>query len=239
MNLTIARLAWQAICGRKRFWAMLIIPVVVVGLTALVKAMTGETSDALDAVNALGLVTALPLVALLVTASVLGPEIDDGSVVYLLSKPIRRPVVAVSKYVVAWVATVLFGAVPLFVAGMIADASHPQNAIGYLVAGVVSGAAYCALFLALSTLTRYAVVLGLLYVFVWEAGMSSLLTGIRWVSVQAWGKAVLASLDTAPAPLPGESVSVVYAIAAVVVVVLLGVGLAGLRLRSLSLAGEE
>ena len=42
---------------------------------------------------------ALPLVALLATSAVLGPEVDDGSIVYLLAKPVNRYGLAISKYV--------------------------------------------------------------------------------------------------------------------------------------------
>jgi ABC-2 type transport system permease protein len=237
MNLTITRLAWQAICGRRRFWAMLVIPVLVVGLATLIRVVTGEADPPLASVHVLGLVTSLPLVALLVTTSVLGPEIDDGSVMYLLSKPISRPVVAISKYLAAWAATVVFGALPLMVAGFIADPAHPQNSLGFFVAGIVVAATYCALFLMLSTLTRHAVVLGLLYVFMWEAAMSSLLTGIRYISVRAWGNTVLNAIDTEPTPR--DSLSLTYALIACVVVIALGLFVAGQRLRSLSLKGEE
>ncbi len=237
MNLTIARLAWQAVCGRRRFWAMLIIPVVVVGLAALVTAMTGDSDTGMSVVHTLGFITALPLVALLVTTSVLGPEIDDGSVVYLLSKPIKREVVAISKFLTAWAATGLFGVLPVALAALIVDFSHPVKALAFLVAGIAVAAAYCGLFLALSTLTRHAVVLGLLYVFVWEATMSTLLERIRFFSVRAWGYAILALIDK---PLsPTSTLSVSYALIACAVVVVLSLFIAGQRLRGLSVKGEE
>ena len=34
--------------------------------------------------------------AILATSSVLGPEVDDGSIVYLLSKPVNRDGIAIS-----------------------------------------------------------------------------------------------------------------------------------------------
>ena len=61
-----------------------------------------------------------PLVAILAASSVLGPEVDDGSIVYLLSKPVSRHGVALSKWVVAVAATLAAGALPLFVAALIA-----------------------------------------------------------------------------------------------------------------------
>ena len=69
-----------------------------------------------DAAVGLGFTLALPLVALLAATAVLGPEIDDGSIVYLLAKPVSRHVIAVSKFAAAWGATMALGALPLFVA---------------------------------------------------------------------------------------------------------------------------
>ena len=43
----------------------------------------------------------MPLVALLATSGLLAPEIDDGSIAYLLAKPISRHTIVASKLVVA------------------------------------------------------------------------------------------------------------------------------------------
>ena len=127
----------------------------------------------------------------------LGPEIDDGSIVYLIAKPVPRHVIALSKYAVAWLATMALGALPLLVAGLVLDASHPGHAVGWGVAGAVSGTAYTALFLGLAALTRHAVVVGLLFVLLWEGLLGGLLPGIRWLDVGAWGTQVGASVSDA------------------------------------------
>ena len=54
----------------------------------------------------------LPLTALIIGTSVLGAEIDDGSIVYLLATPVSRAVVIGAKYAVAVVLTMIFAAVP-------------------------------------------------------------------------------------------------------------------------------
>ena len=43
----------------------------------------------------------LPLTALIIGTSVLGAEIEDGSIVHLLATPVRRASVIASKYLVA------------------------------------------------------------------------------------------------------------------------------------------
>src|SRR5699024_5470612 len=95
VNSTIARLAFQSLVGQKRWWVLVALPLLLILLSVLVQALTDEAGSAFEAIIVVfGLGLVLPLVALLVTTGVLGPEIDDGSIVYLLSKPISRHVVA-------------------------------------------------------------------------------------------------------------------------------------------------
>ena len=106
MNGTIAKLALQALLGRRRFYVLLAFPVLLIGLVALVTALV-DGDAAYEVLPNLGYPLVLPLVAILAASSVLGPEVDDGSIVYLLSKPVNRYGVAISKWVVALGATLV------------------------------------------------------------------------------------------------------------------------------------
>ena len=75
----------------------------------------------------LGLIVIVPLVALLATSGLLAPEIDDGSISYLLAKPISRHTIVASKLVVAVACVLVFGAVPMLVAGLILRADGPRS----------------------------------------------------------------------------------------------------------------
>lgn len=234
MNRTIVRLATQALLGRRRGLLLLALPVVLVVLSIVIRALT-EAGVGYEVVSTLGFGLALPLVALLSATAVLGPEIDDGSIVYLLAKPVNRYVIGVSKYVVAVAATLVFGALPLLVAGLIVDSSDSGRAVAWLVGGTLAGAAYTALFLAVAATTRHAVVAGLLFVLLWEGLMGGLLSGIRWLSIGAWGTELASALSDAVAA-PGTGLT--YALAAAAVLVALGVWFTGDRLRSFSMRGE-
>ncbi len=235
MNATIARLSAQALAGRRRGIVLLLVPGVLVVLSVVVRALT-EEGVGYTAILALGFTLALPIVALLSAAAVLGPEIDDGSVVYLLAKPISRHRVALSKYAVAWVATMVLGVVPLVVSGLVLDISDPLLAFGWGVGGVVAGTAYSALFLGLAALTRHAVVAGLLFALLWESVLGNVFTGIRWLAIGAWGREVAAAV-TPGIDVPGTGLT--YALVAAAVVTTLGVYVAGDRLRSFTLRGDE
>ncbi len=96
--------------------------------------------------------------------------------------------------------------------------------------------AYSALFVAASLLTRRPVLLGLVYVLIWEGLLSNVVTGTRVLSIQHY---VIALADRlAPTELLDTTVSVTVA---AVMTALISVGFALLainRLRSFSVAGE-
>ncbi|MGB0099349.1 MAG: ABC transporter permease subunit [Nocardioides sp.] len=236
MNRTIVRLAAQALLGRRRGLVLLVLPVVLVLLTATIRTLAGAGTAYSGIVGGLGLELVVPLVALLAATAVLGPEIDDGSIVYLLAKPIDRRSIALSKFVVAWAATLVFGALPVLLAGLVLDVGDPTRAIGYLAAAAVASTAYTALFLALGALLRFAVVAGLLYVLFWEALLGGLLSGVRWVSVSAWSEQVLAAISSTDPLDPGTGLG--YALLASALLTVGGVWFAARRLARFALAGE-
>lgn len=236
MNRTIVWLSAQSLLGRRRFLLLLILPAALVALAITVRALAGTDVGYEEIVVGLGLGIALPLVALLATSSVLGPEIDDGSIVYLLAKPVSRRVVALSKFVVALAATVVFGALPLLALGFINAPERGAETLAWLMGGLLASAAYTGLFLALSSITRHAVVAGLLFVFFWEGLLGNLLVGIRWASVGAWSRQLAATLEnTIDLPV---GVGPVYALIAGLLVAAGGVWFTGQRLRSFSMRGE-
>ncbi len=235
MNATIVRLSVQALLGRRRGLVLMLVPAALVALAVVVRALT-EQGTGYEAVLSLGFTLALPIVALLAAAAVLGPEIDDGSVVYLLAKPVSRHRIARSKYAVAWAATMVLGVLPLVVSGLVIDVSDPLLALAWGVGGVVAGTTYCALFLGLAAVTRHAVVVGLLFALLWESVLGNLFDGIRWLAVGAWGREVAAEVS------PGIALSgtgLTYALVASAVVTAGTLYLAGDRLRSFTLRGDE
>jgi ABC-2 type transport system permease protein len=232
MNATIVKLATQALLGRRRFGLLLAFPVLLIALTATIAAFT-DGDAAWPLLPGLGYPVVLPLVAVLAASSVLGPEVDDGSIVYLLAKPVSRHAVASSKWVVAWTATMLAGVLPLFVSALVAGGGARALAAG--LAAAVAGTTYSALFLAVSAVTRHAVIVSLLFVLVWEGLVGNLLTGVAWLSVAQWGLRVGHEVS---GELP-DPTNLPWAVLASVVVTLGAIWFAGDRLRSFSLRGED
>ncbi|WP_122819015.1 ABC transporter permease [Nocardioides pantholopis] len=234
---TIVRLGVLSVFGRWRGVLLLVLPVVLVGLAVLVRLLVGEDADAAEStLNAFGLTVTVPLVALLATSGLLAPEIDDGSIAYLLAKPISRYDIVASKLLVAAGCVLAFGAVPLLVAGLVLRTSTPELGAGFLVAGLVGGLAYCSLFALLSVLTRHAVVIGLIYLLIWEGLLGGLLDGVRWLSITRWAREIVDAV--ADVRLAGN-LSIWYAVVASAVVIAGGAWLTGRRLRAFNLTGDE
>jgi ABC-2 type transport system permease protein len=236
MNRTLLRLSAQALFGRRRGVVLLLLAGALLVLAVFVRLLTDDEVG-VEAVVGLGFTLAMPLVALLAATAVLGPEIDDGSVVYLLAKPVSRHVIAGSKFAAAWGATMLLGALPVALAAVVLDSSQPGRALAIGVGAAVSGTVYTALFLGLAALTRHAVVVGLLFVLVWEGVLGSIFAGVRWLSVGAWGRAVADQLS--PRGEDAVTVSVAYALVAATLVIVGAVWFTGDRLRSFTLRGDE
>ena len=231
-NPIIAKLALQALLGRRRFFLLLAFPVLLIGLVALITALAdGDAAYAI--LPGLGYPLVLPLVAILASSSVLGPEVDDGSIVYLLAKPVNRYGVAISKWGVALGATLSAGALPLLISALITGDS--TRAVALFVAAAVAGTTYSALFLAISAVTRHAVIASLMFVLIWESLLGNLFSGIAWLSIGQWGLRIGHEISS---ELP-EPANLTYAIIASLVVTVVGVWFAGDRLRSFTLKGED
>ncbi|GGD23731.1 ABC transporter permease subunit [Nocardioides daphniae] len=236
MNPTIARLALAALAGRKRFIILLLFPLLLTGLTVLIRVLTGEPELATDAMFGLGLSVVLPLLALVGATAVMGPEVDDGSIVYLLAKPISRHSVAVSKYVVALGSVLLLGPVLMLVTGVAVNPGDAGDVAARSLGGALSAAAYAAFFLALSTVWKHAVVAGLLFVLLWEGTLANVFSGVAWLSIYQWGHRVARSLTDG---LAGPDIALWWAAFALAVVTVGGVWLSGDRLRSFALKGDD
>src|SRR5215831_19795462 len=106
--------------GRRRTLLLVLLPATLLVLAIVITAF-GQSNEAVAAglLQRYGVGTLLPLVALVVTTGVLGTEIDDGSIVFLLSKPIARSVILDTKLAVAIGLTTAFAAMPVLVAGLV------------------------------------------------------------------------------------------------------------------------
>ncbi|REF37780.1 ABC transporter permease [Thermasporomyces composti] len=238
MNATIARLTVSTLLGKRRALFLVILPALLLGFAVLVRWLAGpdpHLSAGLLQTFALG--TIVPLLGLITGTGVIGSEIDDGSIVYILSKPVRRSVIVVTKLLVSIACLVVFAAIPIVAAGLVMVGLDEGMAVGFGVGAVVAGIAYSALFLLLAVVTKHAVVFGLIYALIWESMVGGFIPGAQMLSIQQWALALteaMVSSDTAQAAVGTGAGTILL-----IVVTVLATVLAGQRLRSLTLTESE
>ena len=238
MNSTVASLTWRAMVGRRRAILLFMLPLVLL-IFAFALRLTGTANlDAARGVlGAFGIGTLLPLLGLIIGTGVISTEIDDGSIVYLLAKPLPRRTIVLTKFAVAVGCIALFAAAPMLIAGYVMVGDEAGVALAYAIGTLVGGIAYCALFMLLGVVSRHAVVIGLMYALLWETLVGGYVPGARTLSVQQWAVSVTSAVAQDDAVT--STVRLVVAVTLLVVVTVGATALASRRLRSLALVGED
>lgn len=182
--------------------------------------------------------TLLPLAAVVFGTTAFGGEIDDGTLVYLLVKPVARWRVVLSKYLVAAISTaaVMLPTIVLPWLALATGAVPRALPIGF-AAGVGAGALlYCALFVALGLASRRALVVGLLYIVVLEFVLSRQIAGVRSLSVREFALTVT---DRVAASAPALVHDLVHAVVPMTTVWTMGaIMLAGALLLAIRKLGR-
>jgi ABC-2 type transport system permease protein len=194
-NKIVASITLRAVFGRKRALIFAIPPVILIAITLILKAARPDGAPWPGRIlGDFGFSVILPLTALIIGTSVLGAEIDEGSIVHLLATPVRRSSVIVTKFVVAAVLTMAFVAVPELIAGLIATGGVTKLAVGLFIGALAGSVIYNAVFVMLSVLTTRAIAVGLLYVLIWEVVLGNFVGGVRLLSVEQYSLGVANSI---------------------------------------------
>jgi len=195
LNGVVARITLRAVFGRKRALIFAIPPLILILVTLALKAAHPPGAPWPGRVlGDFGFSVVLPPSELNIRTSVLGAEIDDGSVIHLLATPVRRSTVIVTKFAVGTALTAAFVAVPELISGMIADGGAGHLAVGLFVGALAGSVIYNAVFVMLSVLTTRAIAVGLLYVLIWEAVLGNFVSGARLLSIEQYSLGVANSI---------------------------------------------
>ncbi|HEX6932799.1 MAG TPA: ABC transporter permease [Streptosporangiaceae bacterium] len=236
LNPVVLRITLRATLGRKRALVFLLVPLVLVLITVALKLVARSPVWPAEFLGVFGFSVVLPLTALIIGTSVIGAEIDDGSIIHLLATPVHRMSVVASKFAAAVLLTIAFGSIPLYLAATIAKGPANKLAVGLLAGALVAAVAYNALFVMLSLLTSRAIAVGLLYLLVWEGLLGNLIGGVRVLSIGQYSLSVANAIARSPALNAHLTSATAIVMAAVVSVASLAV--AGRRLSMFALKGE-
>jgi ABC-2 type transport system permease protein len=239
MTAALLAITARALLNRRRTLLLALLGVLLVAVTVIYRLANPNGAESLGVTRALlgdfGLGVLLPVVAVIVGTAVLGSELDDGTIVYLLAKPVPRWRIVLVKMLVAWLVVVLLVVLAMLVAGLIGH-EEPRLTVAYAVAATVGALEYTALFLALSLATSRALIVGLAYVMVWEGVVAGLFAGTRIFSVRQHALAVAEAVGGESAAQADLAAAAAIGVAAAVTV--LAVWFAIRRLERVELRGE-
>ena len=141
--------------------------------------------------------TGLPLIALIVAAPVFADEIEDRTLTNLMLSPISRWQISIPKMLAAAAIVAIPLAITTFVSLLLVFEEDTYSAAIIGALGIVIGAlAFTSLFAFVGTLTTRAVVFGIVYVFGFEALISTAIPGLKYVSISGNTLSILQKLNS-------------------------------------------
>jgi ABC-2 type transport system permease protein len=164
--------------------------------------------------------TIAAVVALVIGVSAIGDEREDGTIYYLVATPQSRLGLVATKLAAAWTATLVLLVPSLLAsAALVLRGGLDASSVLWPLAGLaLATLAYCGVAGWLSLRTRRPIVIGVLYVLLWEGSIATFAASASRLSIAAYGRALVAErLPEAAAPVvgPAPAVVILAAVAAV------------------------
>lgn len=231
----------------------IILPLVEILPAGIYLLMAGAFADETAAVERLFVMVVtlylpllVPITTLIIASAALGAERRDGTLSFLVLRPIPRWVIAGAKVIGAiLVAGVLnaVGALALSISFAV-ETGDWQLVLPLLIGGVVATVVYAGVFVPLGFFTDRAVLIGLVYVLVFENGVVFAAPGLT--SLSAWRLGFAAFVGLAPegvfaaelAEFTIEYATVPTAMLRTAIVAVLSIALITLVFRQRDLASE-
>jgi ABC-2 type transport system permease protein len=231
----IALVTLRALLGRRRTLLMLLLAGIPILVGLIVRANGPGVRDVAATLDGLVIRVVLPLVALVFGTAALGSELEDGTAVHILTKPIRRSTIVLAKIAVAGTLTAAMVVPSTVVAGiLLARPGTESLATTFALAlGMLAGSyLYVAVFVALSVITSRGLLIGLGYALIWEGLLAGLLPGSQVFSVREYvrGIAQMLSPDSIDSVV-GSGAAIYAAIALVAATVIASLRLAAYEVR--------
>jgi ABC-2 type transport system permease protein len=190
----VYRLTLRSLFTGKRILALAALALVPV-IAATVFAGAGEIEPELfwaRLLQRLVIPTITAFIAVVIGASAIADEREDGTILYLASTPLSRLTLIVTKIAAAWTATLALLVPALLASGAIAlggEADAGQIAWP-LVGAALAALCYCAAAAWLAMVVRRPVVIGVLYILLWEGSIATFAASADRFSIAAYGRAI-------------------------------------------------
>jgi ABC-2 type transport system permease protein len=231
----------RALLGRRRTLLMLLVAgaPVLLGLLIRIGSESGRPNRLEPTLEALLVTTVLPLVALVFGTAALGSELDDGTAVHVLTKPIPRWTIVLPKLAVAGGLTAVLLVASTILCGLLIGGAGSRElsiTFAFAIAIAIGSFVYAGIFLALSVFTSRGLIIGLAYALLWEGVLAGALPGTQLLSVREYIRGMVAAL--APSGTLTSVVGSTGFVAAIVALVVIAI-VATLRLSVFEVRSAE
>ena len=176
--LAIVRVTLRQLLGGRRLLVLGLlglIPGIIVWLTTANRTAEGVFDVYHDGgpIATLFLVV-MPITSIVLGSAALGDERRDGTLSFLVVRPLPRSAITTAKLIAAWIAAATVSAMSgAFAAVAVSVRASDWSTFVPTIVGLAIGAGcYTAVFIVFGHLTSRAVLMGLIYLFVWETGIS-------------------------------------------------------------------
>jgi ABC-2 type transport system permease protein len=245
MNMAVFRLTIRELAGQKRIILMLLLAAIPV-LLAIVYSVGNRlhpqdwTANFMETVV---VTVVLPLICLVLGTSAIGSEIDDGTAVYILAKPVPRLQIVFAKFAAAALISAGLVVTATAMSGLIALSGEQSEGIttGFTLAVAFGSFAYCAVFILLSIVTSRALLFGLGYVFIWEGLVTNLFGSMSYVSIRQYCLGIADAVATVSARQTDfkAELTAAEAVPLIIAVTIAALYFATRRLEALELSESE
>lgn len=200
------------------------VPLLLMGSLALAKVPSFDILLFQSLMVPIFLQVVLIFVTLVNGTALVREEIEDNTLPYLLTRPVSKPVIALSKYAGYLVVVLVLLLPPVALSYGVTEAYAGSSLgtdvdvlEGFLAVTVLGAAAYGAFFLLLSVVLRRPLTVGLLFGFVWETIVLNLPGSVPKLSLAFYLQSILKG-TIAVGPLSGFPSDVSAAWAAIILV---------------------
>ena len=240
----ILALTLRQIASVRRLLIVGLLAALPVALTILVTMLgemdSGSNGDVDDfiVVVVTGLVVGvvLPIVSMALAAPAFGDDLEDGTLSFIALTPIPRWRIALAKLAAPVIISAPVAAIGGIVTAYVGLQGDIQASLAVGAGLLLGAAAYCSIFTWAGLMTTRAISLGIVYVFLWEGLASTLVPGVKYLSVSAYTVSVMLRLggeSMAVAELSEGAIGFPAALIGLVVVVAALYALSVWRLRTM------
>ena len=196
----ILMLSLRQLGSRWRLLLIIFLAVLPVGLSALMSALAGSDSDYAEEftnviIDAMIIAVILPIVTMVLATTAFRHELDDSTLGYLILKPIPRSLIVLPKLLASIIVGGLFVIISSVIATLLGPEGSGQAVFAVGVAVFVGVVTYPTIFTWAGLISSHALGFALIYVFLWEALVSSLLEGVRYLSVRGYVLSIINGID--------------------------------------------